>query len=192
MPIKAVFALTLCLPLLLQGCAPMVVGGAAVGASMLHDRRPAEVVLEDEKFELSIRAAIGEDKSLLEHSSVGITSYNRWILLTGQTDSPGVNKRIEAIANARKGVRRVINEIQVGADASLASESRDVYLTSRVKLALFDLELPDFDPTRVKVVTEQGVVYLMGLLSKTEATAVVEKVRFVSGVKRVVKVFEYL
>jgi osmotically-inducible protein OsmY len=187
----AALLFSLTLPLL-QACAPMVVGGAAVGVSVLHDRRPAEVVLADEKTELGIRAGIGDDKTLFEHSSVGVTSYNRVVLLTGQADNPGVVERIRALAAASEGVRRVVNEIQIADGSSLASESHDAYLTSRVKLALFDLELADFDPSRVKVVTEQDVVYLMGLVTKDEAAAVVEKVRYVRGVKRVVKVFEYL
>ena len=189
---KIIITIALTLPLMLQACAPVVVGGAAVGVSVLHDRRPAEVVLQDEKSELNIRAAIGEDKSLFEHSSVGITSYNRVVLLTGQADSPDVSGRIQKIAANKPGVRRVVNEIQIATDPSLMSEGHDVYLTSRVKLALFDLELPDFDPTRVKVVTEQDVVYLMGLVTRDEAAAVVNKVRYVDGVQRVVKIFEYL
>jgi osmotically-inducible protein OsmY len=192
MPDKLIFTILLILPLLLQACAPVVVGGAAVGVSVLHDRRPAEVVLTDEKSELGILAAIGEDENLYQHSSVGVTSYNRVVLLTGQADSPAVSGRIRDIAAGNSGVRRVVNEIQITTDSSLMSTGHDIYLTSRVKLALFDLDLPDFDPSRVKVVTEQNVVYLMGLLTPDEAAAVVEKVRYVNGVKRVVKILEYI
>ncbi len=187
-----IYTVILIAPLLLQACAPAVVGGAAVGVSVLHDRRPSEVVLADEKTELAIHAAIGEDKTLQEHCSVGVTSYNRVVLLTGQADTAAVSERIREIAAGKPKVRRVVNEIQLADDPSLLSTGHDVYLTSRVKLSLFDLDLPDFDPTRVKVVTEQDVVYLMGLVTKEEAAAVVEKVRFVRGVKRVVKVFEYI
>jgi osmotically-inducible protein OsmY len=83
---------------LLQGCAPAVVGGTAVGVSVLHDRRPADVVLADERTELRISAAIGEDKSLSEHCSVSATSYNRVVLLTGRADTPEVADRIRALA----------------------------------------------------------------------------------------------
>jgi osmotically-inducible protein OsmY len=85
-----------------------------------------------------------------------------------------------------------VNEIRIIDNPTLLSTGRDVYLTSRVKLSLFDLGLPDFDPSRVKVVTERNVVYLMGLVTPEEAAAVVEKVRYVRGVKRVVKIFEYI
>ena len=190
---KTVFIIIALLPvLLLQACAPVVVGGAAVGASVLHDRRPAKVVLTDEQNELRVYSRIGEEQELAEQTSVGVTSYNAVVLLTGQAQTPRQKARVEEIAAAVPDVKRVVNEIQISNGASLVSESHDVYLTSRVKLALFDLDLPDFDPTRVKVVTEQDVVFLMGLVTPQEADAVVEKVRYVDGVKRVVKVFEYL
>ena len=73
----------------------------------------------------------------------------------------------------------------------MTEQGNDVYITSKVKIKLFDIKLPDFDPTRVKVVTDQGIVYLMGILSRKEAAEVVQTVRYVSGVKRVVKIFEY-
>jgi len=190
---KTVFIIIALLPiLLLQACAPVVVGGAAVGASMLHDRRPAKVVLTDEQNELRVYSRIGEEQELAEQTSVGVTSYNAVVLLTGQAQTPRQKARVEEIAATVPDVKRVVNEIQVSDGAGLVSESHDVYITSRVKLALFDLDLPDFDPSRVKVVTEQDVVYLMGLVKPDEAAAVVEKVRYVNGVKRVVKVFEYI
>jgi osmotically-inducible protein OsmY len=178
------------LPLLLAACAPALFGGAAVGAAVIHDRRSSGAVLDDEKIQLKIRAAISDDKYLDQHSAVGPTSYNRRVLLTGQADSPQVKARIAALAGSYPEVRQVIDEITVQPPADWRSDSSDAFITSKVKVALFDLHLPNFDPTRVKVVTEQGVVYLMGLLTPKEADAVVAKVRYVSGVKRVVKIFE--
>jgi len=187
------FSLSLLLALpLLQGCGPAFVGGAAMGVSILHDRREAGIVLTDEKIELKAMAKISEEPSLAEHSGVSITSYNQVALLTGQADSPQVKQGIADLVAGFPEVKRVIDEVEVAPRASLRNESHDAYITSRVKLALFDLELPDFDPSRVKVVTEQDVVYLMGLVTEQEAHAVVEKVRYVNGVKRVVKIFEYI
>ena len=80
----------------------------------------------------------------------------------------------------------------IGAERTFTESTNDVYLTSRAKLALFDVDIPDFDPTRIKVVTSQGTVYLMGLATRREAQAASDKVRYVSGVKHVVKVFEYI
>lgn len=178
--------------LVLQGCGAAVVGGAAVGVSVIHDRRSAGTVLDDEKIEMQTRGRISEDKALAEHSSVGITSYNKVVLLTGQTNTEQAKTRIEDLTRKVPLVQRVVNEIQILPTAGLTDEGEDAYITSKVKLALFDLKIEDFDPTRVKVVTEQNVVYLMGLVTEEEATAVVEKVRYVNGVKRVVKIFEYI
>ncbi len=182
----------LLLPLLIQACAPVVVGGAAVGASMLHDRRASMRILDDEKTELQISAAIGEDEELSKHSSVGITSYNGTVLLTGQVRDEALRTRISEIAHKQPKAVRVLDETTLGERLSLAEVSNDAVLTSRVKLALFELELPDLDPTRIKVVTDNHVVYLMGLVTREEAAAVVEKARFVRGVRRVVKIFEYI
>lgn len=178
------------LPLLLQACAPAVVGGAAVGASMLHDRRDATRVLNDERVELSVRAAIGEDETLMEHTSVGVTSYNGIVLLTGQVRDQAIKDQVTEIARNQPHAIRIVDETTIGEPLGLAGDSNDVYLTSRVKLSLFDLDLPDLDATRIKVVTEDKVVYLMGLVTPQEADAVVEKVRYVRGVERVVKIFE--
>ena len=177
---------------LLQGCGAAIVGGAVVGASMVHDRRDSGTVLIDEKIELNTYARITDDPTLAEHSSIAVTSYNRVALLTGQADRPEVKGRIAAITAKVKDVKRVVDEVEVAPRASVQSEGHDTYITSKVKLALFDLNIEGFDPSRVKVVTEKDVVYLMGILSPQEADAVVEKVRYVNGVKRVVKIFEQI
>ena len=178
--------------ILVSGCGPVLVGGTAVGVSVVHDRRTTATVLEDEKIELVALARVDEDKTLSAHSRVGFTSYNRVVLITGQADRPEVKARIAEIVQRFPEVLRVVDEVTVGPLADLQQVSDDVYLTSKIKLALFNLDLPDFDPTRIKVVSEQGVVYLMGLVSEREAAKVVDKVRYVSGVQRVVKIFEYV
>jgi osmotically-inducible protein OsmY len=174
------------------GCAPALFGGAAVGASVIHDRRSSATVLEDQNIELAAYGKISDVEALSGHSRVSVTSYNRVVLLTGQADTAEVKSRVADLVAKLPEVRRVVDEVTVGPRASLQSETQDAYVTSRVKIALFDIELPGFDPTRVKVVTEEGVVFLMGLLTEQEAAAVVEKVRYVDGVKRVVKIFEYV
>lgn len=182
-------AATLTAPLL-HGCAPIVVGGVAVGAATLHDRRPYYVVIDDQDIEFSAMAVIDKDPGLKVNSRIAVTSYNRHVLLTGQAETLTLAERAADLVSRLKKVEVVINEITVGPPISLGRESEDVVLTSRVKLALADVSLPDFDPTRVKVVTEDAVVYLMGLVTSQEADAATEKVRFVPGVKRVVRLFE--
>ena len=186
----AIIALAAALPALLQGCAPVVIGGTAMGVSVLHDRRDSATVLDDKKIVFHIQGQISEDKSMGEHASVGVTGYNRVVLLTGQAETPAIKARIAAIAQAAPKAKRVVDELRVGPRPSLGVESNDAYLTSQVKFALFGIEIADFDPTRIKVVTAYEVVYLMGLVTAEEATATVEKARYVKGVKRVVRLFE--
>ena len=177
---------------LLQGCAPVVVGGAATGAAVVHDRRSAGTALDDQTIELKALNAVMQDRELDKHTDLTATSYNNVVLLTGQAESESYRDRYVAHIRKIELVRRIVNEVTIGPKATLQEHTNDIYITSKVKLELFSVKLPDFDPTRVKVVTEKGVVYLLGLVSPKEAEAVVEKVRYLRGVKQVVKVFEYL
>lgn len=188
--------LILTLPLLavslLQGCAPVVVGGAATGASVVHDRRTAGTAIDDQSIELKALSRLTNNADLNPRVHVSATSYNRVVLLTGQADDEDARGQYVEMVRTIPMVKRVVNEVQIGPGATLSEQSSDAFITSKVKLELFNIKLPEFDPTRVKVVTEKGVVYLMGLLRANEADAVVEKVRYLRGVKQVVKVFEYL
>ncbi|MCG6896626.1 MAG: BON domain-containing protein [Thiocapsa sp.] len=178
---------------LLQGCGPLLVGGAAVGAaSAVHDRRTYDAFIDDQQIELAAMSALLNDPRAAQASRISVTSYNRKVLLTGQADTDEVAERASSLVSRLPKVQRVIDEIVVGSRLSLARETEDGYVTSRVKAALIDVALPGFDPTRVKVVTEDGTVYLMGILSPAEADAATEKVRYVPGVKSVVKIFEYV
>lgn len=176
---------------LLYGCAPVVVGGAATGVSVVHDRRSAGTVLEDQNIELKALHLKANDQELMQRANLSATSYSRVVLLTGQAQTEQLRQRYVGMIRRINQVKRVVDEIQVGPSASLTQQGSDIYITSKVKIKLFDVKLPDFDPTRVKVVTDQGNVYLMGIVSQQEADDVVQNVRYVSGVKRVVKIFEY-
>jgi len=182
----------LSLTLLLQGCAAFVVGGAATTAMVAHDRRTAGVMVEDQSIELKTYDRLAKEPEIKEYANIHVTSYNRVLLLTGQAGTEAIRQKAEQLATQVEQVRRVVNEIEIGSVASLGEDTRDLALTSEVKLRLTKVKLEDFDPLRVKVVTERGVVFLMGLLTKQEADAVTEEVRHISGVRRVVKVFEYI
>lgn len=179
--------------LLLQGCASAVlVGGTATGGTVAHDRRSAGAALDDQIIELKVLTQLQQDQELSRHSSVSATSYNHVVLLTGQAENEHYRDRFHrSVADVPK-VRKVIDEVQIAPGTSISESSQDAYLTSKVKLELFSIKLEGFDPSRVKVVTERGTVYLMGLLTAQEASAVVEMVRYIRGVKKVVKVFEYI
>ncbi len=178
--------------LALGGCAPLLIGGAATGVSVVHDRRTTGTALEDQAIELKAVNIKYSDAQLKEHTSVSATSYNLTLLLTGQAETQALKDRYLQQVKGIDRVARIVEDIQVGPLATLTERSQDAYITSKVKVNLIDIRLPGFDPTRVKVVTEKGVVYLMGLVTKEEEAEVVQKVRFIPDVARVVKTFDYL
>jgi len=175
---------------LLSGCPAMVVGGVAQTASVAHDRRTTGTYVEDQEIEIRAFRLLQDNPDIKDRSNISTTSYNLSVLLTGQAADEQTSARFAGLVAKLPRVKRVHNEVVVSAESSIADDSNDSYITSKVKLALFDVKVKGFDPTRVKVVTSKGVVYLMGLLTPAEADAVVDKVRRVSGVKRVVKVIE--
>lgn len=196
MPAKRFFTRTLVVVIaaaLLSGCgAAVVVGGVATGAVVAHDRRTTGTFVEDQEIQLRVIKLRGQDPELVEKSNIDVTVYNLHVLLTGQAENRALVERFRDRVLTIPRVRGVFDEVEIGAESTWGEATADAYLTSKVKLALFDVGIESFDPTRVKVTSSLGSVYLMGLLTPTEADAVTEKVRFVSGVKRVVKLFEYI
>ena len=190
--LKTLLAITL-LTSLLGGCAAVVVTGAATGANAAHDRRTLGAYVDDEGIELKTRLAITEDKEVYSQVHVNIISINGVVLLVGQAPTEALRMKIEDITRGIEKVRVVHNEITIAAPNSYMTRSSDSLITAKVKGSLFGIKGHDgFDPTRVKVVTENGVVYLMGILFRSEADAVATKASRVSGVQKVVKLFEYL
>jgi len=178
---------------LLSACAPVVIGGAATGATVAHDRRTVGTFIDDEGIELKARGNIINEKDLNSQIHINITSINGVVLLSGEAPTEELRQRAEAIVRAIPKVRLIHNELTLAAPSSLMTRSSDTVITAKVKTKLFGIKgHPDFDATRVKVVTENGAVYLMGLMYRSEADAATEAARQVSGVQRVVKLFEYL
>ncbi len=175
---------------LLGGCVGAMVTGAATGVTIANDRRTAGTFIEDNSIELKAGQLIREDTELNEQTHINVTGYNLKILLTGEAPTPELRARIvDLVRNIRK-VEHVYNEITIAAPSSLMARSSDTLLTTKLKTKL--LGIKDLDSTRVKVVTENGVVYVMGLLREDEASAVTEVARRISGVQKVVKLFEYI
>ena len=180
------------LALALSGCAAVVVGGAATGAAVAHDRRTAGTFVEDQEIFLKAFRIRNSDEDLKRRSNINIEVFNLQVLLTGQAENMDIVEAFRQRVAGIQRVRTVFNEVAEGAESTWSEATADAYLTSKVKVAMFSVKIKGFDPTRVHVTSSQGSVYLMGLLTPTEADAVTEEVRFVSGVKRVVKLFEYL
>ncbi len=179
---------TLILSIALTGCAGILFGGAATGAAVANDTRTAGTVIEDQAIELKATELIWKDPELNKQSHISTTSYNQIVLLTGQTPTAELKQRAESkIASVAK-VRHIHNELTIAAPSSLTTRSSDTVLTAKVKTKMFTLD--NIDGTKVKVVTENGVVYLMGLLSGTDADRAAQAASTVNGVQKVVKLFE--
>lgn len=176
----------------LSGCGAVVVGGALTTAKVAHDRRTTGTFVEDQEIFLRAAAIRNEDAQLQQLSNINIDVFNLQVLLTGQAENPEIVESFRQQVAAIPRVRQVFNEVVIGAESTWSEATADAYLTTKVKLAMFDVDVPGFDPTRVKVTSAQGSVFLMGLVTLQEADAATERARFVSGVKRVVKLFEYI
>ena len=176
----------------LSGCAAVVVGAGTTGATVAHDRRTTGTYVEDKAILLKALQMRSQDETLQKNSNISIEVYNLQILLTGQALDADIVARFRDRLTQIERVRHVYNEVTVGAEGTWSEAAADTYLTSRVKVEMFSLGIQGFDPLRVKVTSSLGTVYLMGLVTPEEADAVVEKVRYISGVKRVVRLFEYI
>jgi len=176
----------------LSGCAAVVVGAGTTGATVAHDRRTTGTYIEDKAILLKALQMRSQDETLQKNSNISIEVYNLQILLTGQALDADIVARFRDRLTQIERVRHVYNEVTVGAEGTWSEAAADTYLTSRVKVEMFSVGIQGFDPLRVKVTSSLGTVYLMGLVTPEEADAVVEKVRYISGVKRVVRLFEYI
>ncbi|HEY5897714.1 MAG TPA: BON domain-containing protein [Burkholderiales bacterium] len=173
---------------LLQACVPVVIGaGGAAAYSSLEDRRSTGTQIDDESIEVRASNRVSDRFGGRVH--VNVTSYNRLTLVTGEVPDEAARDEVEKIVRAVPNVRGVTNDLQVAGISSLVSRTNDSYLTSKVRGQLLDTKR--VSPVHLKVVTEAGVVYLMGVVTEAEADEAVDIARNTGGVRKVVKVFEY-
>jgi osmotically-inducible protein OsmY len=170
----------------LSGCAPLIVGGAAVGAMVTFDRRTSGAQLEDETIEL--RAASRLRDALGDRAHVNLTSYNRQVLLTGEVPNEQAKQTAEQVVSKVDNVKGIVNELAVMPNTTLAQRSNDTLITGKVKASLVDAK--DLAIGAFKVVTERGTVYLMGRVTQREAERATQMTRNISGVQKVVRIFE--
>ena len=173
----------------LQGCFPLIAGGAGATALALDDRRSIGTQTEDK--EIDVRGESRANDRFGDRVHINVTSFNRNVLLTGEASDAAAKTQIEKIVREIPNVRGVVNEIQVAGVSSYTARGNDSYLTSKVKARFVD-NGGNFSVNQVKVVTEGSVVYLMGLVTRKEAEAAVEIARTTGGVQKVVRVFEYI
>ena len=175
--------------LFMQGCAAVVAGGATSAVAVAYDPRTTGTIVDDQAIELKAATAFLNDQAINESAHINVTSYNNVVLLTGETPTTELRDRVVQIVRDIPKVKNVYNELIIAAPSSLVSRSSDSLITSKVKTRLLTTE--NFDGTKVKVVTESGIVYLMGIISRDEADVATNATRQVGGVQKVVKLFQY-
>ncbi len=175
---------------LLSGCAGVIVAGAATGASASQDRRTLPTQLEDENIELKTLAALFKNDEIWKDTNIEGISYNNIVLLVGQAPTASLKEKAEEEVSKIQKVKKIYNQIKIAAPISFFAKRNDEYLTSKVKsIMLFKKRFPS---GKIKVVTENSEVFLLGLVTQDEAERAVELARNVDGVSRVIKVFEIL
>jgi osmotically-inducible protein OsmY len=180
-------ALALSVPVL-AGCFGAAAVGVGTGALMLTDRRNSETFISDQGMEIRAANRISEKHGDKVH--VNITSYNRMLLLTGEVPTQAIKADVEKLASGVPNIKAITNELAIAGPASFGGRSNDSYITSKVKARFVDAN--KFATNHVKVVTEAGVVFLLGLVTQAEADAAVEITRTTGGVLKVVRVFEII
>lgn len=172
-----------------SGCVPLVIGGAAVGGTVMAiDRRTAGIQVEDESIEMRVASAIRERAGNDGH--INVTSYNRQVLLTGEAPNEAFKQKAEEAAKAAQNVRSVVNDVGVMFNSSLSQRSTDTLITGKVRASIIDAK--DLSSSAIKVVTERNVVYLMGRVTERESKRAAEIARGVANVQKVVRVFEVI
>lgn len=173
----------------LTGCFPLLLGGAMVGGAAVYtDRRTSGIQLEDEAIEL--KASNRLSKELGDRARVSVVSYNRLVLLTGEVSGEADKAVVARVVSGVDNVRSIVNEVTVVSPHPTSTLASDALVTSKVKASLVDSK--DIFAQSVKVVTERGTVYLMGRVTEREANRATEIARGVSGVDKVVRVFEII
>ncbi len=172
----------------LSGCAPLLLGGAAMTALVATDRRTSGAQLEDETIELRASGRIRD--ALGDRVHVVVTSFNRQVLLTGEVPDQVTRETIEQIVRKVENVSGVINELGIQIISSLSQRSNDLLISTKVRATL--IEASDLSAGAFKVQTERGTVHLMGRVTAREADRATNLVRSISGVQRVVRAFEII
>jgi osmotically-inducible protein OsmY len=172
----------------LAGCAPLLLGGAMGTALMVSDRRSSGAQIDDEAIEF--RAAARLREAFGDRAHLNITSYNRQVLLTGETPTEAMKQQAEQIVARVDNVRGIVNELAVMSPTTLPQRSADVLITGKVRASFVDAS--DLQANTFKVVTERGTVYLMGRVTAREADRSTAIARQINGVQRVVRIFEVM
>ena len=175
---------------ILSGCTAAVVGGAAAGTSIALDKRTTGNYVEDQNIKMKFGYLYDENELFNDKSHINVTSYNLQILITGEVENEKQKQALSQIARGVKNIRHAYNEAIIAPVTSYSSRSNDSYLTAKIKTSVFT-NINELEGAQVKVVTENGSVFLMGLVTKKQGGQITEIARTTQGVKKVIKLFEY-
>lgn len=180
--------------LLLNGCGVPAIGTAEVtGISLFHDRRSLETIAIDERIETEASIELNSDYDIRKHTHFNVTSFNGVLLVTGEAPGQVLRNRVSGLLQRVADVRLVQNQMVLAYPSSFVNRSYDTLITAKVKAKFStSADMPGFDTTRIKIVTESGRVFLMGIVYKDEGNIAAENARRVDGVRQVVKVFQYM
>ncbi|HBC58186.1 MAG TPA: BON domain-containing protein [Gammaproteobacteria bacterium] len=185
-------AILLVLPILLQlqGCPAAIVAGGAAGGAVAYDRRSAGTFVEDQAFELKARDAIYSSPQFEQNSHINVTSINNKVLLTGQV--PDEKRRELASVLVRQVEPEIViyNQLEIGVPSTLKERSADAWLTTKVKSRI--LGVRGIEGSHIKVISENSVIYLMGLASRSETEDAIYVAKRTSGVKKIINLIEYI
>lgn len=192
--IYGLFLSLLMLLLLISACVPVALlagaaGGATVGGAVIYDKRTTQGILNDNTIGKKINYKIAHDPMLQANCRIKVAVFNRVVLLAGQVPSGFMSARAYQLAMSVDDVKRVYNQLEVASNLSLVQQSDDALITSKVKSMM--LAKQNLHSTQIKVVTENGVVYLMGIVTRRQAALAASTASHITGVNKVVEVFEY-
>lgn len=175
----------------LSGCIAVVaaIGGATAGGAIIYDQRTYQTMLQDRYSEQIAQNRINLDPALKNHSHISAIVFNHVLLLVGQAPTQELSDRAYQLASTVEHISRSYNQITIGNSTSFAQRSKDSWVTTKVKSAL--LAEKGLQSNQFKVVTENGVVYLMGLTTQEQASIASNVARRITGVQKVVTLLQY-
>ena len=179
---------------LINGCSTIATDSDEITEqSLLQDRRPRETIALDKEIETEAYSELNSDDDVLNQSHYTITAYNGAVLITGETPTEELRTKIISTVQVIPNVKLIHNNLIIAYPSDSNSRANDKLITDTVKIALNQIcTIPDFDPSMVKVITENGTVYLMGLVHRDEGTVVINVTRLQPGIKQIITVFEYI
>jgi osmotically-inducible protein OsmY len=192
---KKLFLLLLLLnSLLIEGCSTVASNREEIsGQQQSQDRRTREAILIDKEIETEAYSELNSDDDLLNQCHFTVTAYNGAVLVTGEASNEELEKKIISTIQDIPDVKLIHNNLTVASPSDAGSRANDQLITDTVKIALKQIQtIPDFDPSMVKVITENGTVYLMGLVHRNEGAVVINLTRLQPGVEQIITVFEYI